>query len=190
MGEFNMSFDLGGIIGGLIGAAGAYFGVVWTIKATADQQRDDAKQQIAFLRKAIIIEVIQIGVELQNFNLASSTASINRQFFHRSVSEVTVPLVVPSLIPKLGLFSPAEADRLLMFYNGVTRLLKCLERARNADTDQAFEIITVDLSMELQFACGQVRHLLELMAPDENVPGKTTLMVDAMRDIEAAHNGR
>lgn len=185
-----MSFDLGGVIGGLIGAVGAYFGVVWTIKATAAQQRADAKQQIAFLRKAIIVEVIQMGVELQNFHLASSIASINRQFFHRSVSEVTAPLVVPSVIPKLGSFSPAEAVRLLMFHNGVTRLMKCLERARNADTDQAFEVIIVDLPMEVQFACGQVRHLLELMAPDEAVPGETKRMADAMRDIEVTHDGR
>jgi len=188
MWDFNMNLDWGGVIGAGIGALASGAAVVYTLNETAKQQRKDANSQIELLRKAIIVEVKQIGIELIKFNLVSSTTPIGigiskRQFFNSIRSEVAEPVIVSSVLPKLGSFSQDEAVRLINFYYGITRLRKCLFRARNATSVHEFDLTIAEIHEEFKFASAQVGILLELMAPDvmtpsrDDIPMKKTMSI-------------
>lgn len=157
----------GNVIGGVIGAAGAFIAVRETIKSQAEQSRREAEERRQYDRSELLAllreDVRQIAVGLwattrwwiEDVESSPITVGDAREMEPRQM------LVFPAHLGRLGLLKSMEASRLMALHGQVLNFANRHAgwRARPL-ADPITEIERVNVVADLQFACSAAVSLL------------------------------
>lgn len=157
-----VTFDLGGLVGGIIGALGAYWGVKTTLVKTADQERTSKVEQLNHLRKSMVYEVQRVGVELQSLHTVLTSNHFSVSQLQRVVYDIPPLITVPLGMNKLGQFSQTEANAIFAIERAIYKLRWSLDAARQ-DLHASLNPLQhlADINMEFGYCCAVVRQFLE-----------------------------
>jgi hypothetical protein len=183
--NMNVTFDLGGVFGGVIGALGAYLGVKTTLVKTAEQERSSKVEQLNHLRKSMVYEVQQVGVELQSLHTVLTSNAFSVLQLQRVVFDVPPLVTVPLGINNLGQFSQAEANAIFAIERAIYKLRWSLDAARQ-DLQASLNPLQhlADINMEFGYGCAVVRQFLEAFIQFSDTESEIQTMIRKMLNLQ------
>jgi hypothetical protein len=136
-------FDLGGFFGAVLGAIAAGYGVIYSLKKTAQFDRSKEDARVMTLRRAIVIEATQsvYNVEfldgvLKLTSTHGSDSAFARWVGARGQLHVLNPHIMTSSLESIGLFEEKEIGVIIRLHNSICEFAEALRNTQQASENQ------------------------------------------------------
>jgi hypothetical protein len=168
------NFDVGGFVGGVLGAIAAGFGVIYSLRKTAQFERRKQEAMFRALRSAVITEV-----KLAVSNLAHFDFGLRVEPRHEVTSDMAFrwwrsmepqfyefrPTVIPANLQNIALFPENEISLILTVQGAISEFAEALAAARACNNADGFASVLRSLLVKRAQLIGQLQQFFSEMAP-------------------------
>lgn len=187
--DWKLTLDLGGFIGGVLGALAAYLAVVYSVKKTRKLDKDKERSRINALRNPIIIEARLSFVSAYYFGRSLEETPVDENItpftWWRYQTSPTLyfdkPAVIAENLESINSLEEKEIKVILSTLGVMTEFFESLNEARRCTIEKEFPIKFLILVRKRGQLFGHLQQFFDVMAPKKQFEG--SLVVDMLQHV-------